>query len=157
MSRQGDKIARQHAENLPAFSSLEEAQRLLFAFRDEHLELLTQAAQQQPELCLDYTPASLKRLETWYFQLWESDSFERIGLTRETFEICMAMYFGGTVVRSAGAGWIVEQYFLAPGKYELGVRKGSVTRMLRRFSDYYHTPGNRRRQGLYREFKKYFT
>jgi hypothetical protein len=156
MSRHGSEIAKQHAEKLPAFSSLEEAQRSLYAFRDEHLALLVEIAKGQPGFLPDFQPESLKQLEGWYFQLYETDSFQAIGIPRDVFETCMAMYYGETAARNSSGRWIVEEYFLSPGKYELGVRKGSLTRMLSRFTDHFRTPDNKRRQSLYREYKKYF-
>lgn len=58
----------------------------------------------------------------------------------------MATYFGETVVRSTTARWIVEEYPFAPWKYELGVRKDSMTMMLYRFTDHFLVPNNKRRQ-----------
>jgi hypothetical protein len=156
MSRRGREIAIQHGEKLPAFSNQEEAKQHLYAFRDKHLALLAEIAQGHPEFNPDYRPESLKQLEQWYFQLYETNSFQLVGVERETFEICMAMYFGETVVRNTGAHWIVEGYFLAPEKYELGVRKGLISMMLHRFTDHFREPNNKRRQSLFRRYKKYF-
>ena len=69
----------------------------------------------------------------------------------------MAMYFGETAVISANARWVVKEYFIGSGKYELGVCKGSTTMMLRRFTDYYREPNNKRQQSLFRLYKKYFS
>jgi hypothetical protein len=157
MSRQGRELARQHGDKLPAFSSLEEAQHHWCAFRDERLALLSEIAKQYPDFHPDYVPESLRQLEQWYFHLYETDSFRRVGLTRETFEMCMAMYFGETVVRNTTACWVVEENYLAPGKYELGVRKDSVTMMLYRFADHFLTPNNKRKQSLFRDYQKYFS
>jgi len=156
MTRQGREIAIQHGTKLPEFSSQEEAERSLYAFRDKHINLLSQIAKQCSDFHPDYMPASLKQLEQWYFRLYENNSFEFAGVTRETFEICMAMYFGETAVRNTDARWIVEEYFLGPGKHELGVRKASMTIMLLRFADYFRTPNNNRRQSLFRRYNQYF-
>ena len=129
----------------------------MFAFRDTHLALLSRLAHTHPELKLDYTPASLKQLEQWYFRLYENESFESLGITREIFEICMAMYFGETVVRNTSARWMVEEYFLAPGKYELGIRREQISMRLNRFTDHFRTPHNARRQSLFRRYKQYFS
>jgi hypothetical protein len=157
-SRRKSEIAVRHAEKLPAFSSLEEAQHQLYTYRDKQLALLAEIAKHTTRFQPDYSPESLKQLEQWYYQLYETGSFQLLGLTRETFETCMAMYFGETAVRTAGAHWIVEEYFLAPGRYELGLQKESVTMMLLQHClDHFQTPNNKRRQSLFRDYRKYFS
>jgi hypothetical protein len=150
------EIAQQHSQKLPTFPSRRDAEQHLFAFRDKHLALLSQILHKHPELNLDYTPSSLKQLELWYFHLYENDSFEALGISRETFEICMAMYFGETVIRNTSAQWIVEEYFLAPGKYELGIQRDPMSIMLYRFTDHFRTPNNKKKQSLFRRYKQYF-
>jgi hypothetical protein len=118
--------------------------------------LLFEAASKYPSFHLDYSPESLKQLEQWYFHLHETDSFRAMGIDRAMFETCMAMYFGETTVRSAHAEWIVEPYFLAPNRYEFGVRKGSFTMMLSRFTDHFREPNNKKRESLFRRYMKYF-
>jgi hypothetical protein len=157
VSRQGYEIAVQHGTKLLTFSSQEEAQQYFYNFRDKYLALLSKIIQQHSQFIPDYSPESLKQLEQWYFHLYESDSFQLIGTTLEVFEICMAMYFGETVVRNTSAHWIVEEYFLGAGKYELGVRKGSMTMMVNRFANHFREPNNKRRQSLFRRYKQYFS
>ena len=155
MSRQGHAIALQHGEKLPAFASLAEAEQHYYNFRDKHLDILLKVATQYPQFHPDYSPDSLKQLEQWYFRLYETDSFRSMEIARETFETCMAMYFGETAIRSTHAHWIVEQYFLSPNKYELGVRKDSVTMMVSRFTDHFREPNNKKRESLFRRHKKF--
>ncbi|MEM4204400.1 MAG: hypothetical protein QXS54_10070 [Candidatus Methanomethylicaceae archaeon] len=157
MSRQKHKIALQHGERLPSFSNLEDAERYWYAFRDKHLAHLLEIARQSPDFHPDYTPESLKQLEHWYFSLCETDSFHFTGTTRETFEVCMAMYFGETVVRNTRARWIVQEYFLASGKYELGLQKDSMTIALYRYTEPFLAISNKRKQSLFRAYKKYFS
>lgn len=157
MSKIGRQIAIHHGEKLPAFSSWEEAQRELFAFRDHRLALLARISEGHPQFELNYRPESLKGLEQWYFHLYETDSFAQVGATREIFETCMAMYFSQTAVQSANARWIVEEYFLTPGRYQLGVRKDLITIIISRFSDYFREPNNKRRQSLLRMYTKYLS
>jgi hypothetical protein len=156
MSRQGRFIAQQHGEGLPEFVNATEAGHYYHFLRDKHLALLFEAASNYPSIHLDYSPESLKQLEQWYFRLYETDSFPAVGIDRETFETCMAMYFGETTMRSAHAQWIVESYFLMPNRYEFGVRKGSFTMMLTRFKDHFREPNNKKRDSLFRRYKKYF-
>jgi len=157
MSKPARQIAIRHGEQLPSYSSQEEAEAAWFSFRNEHLSILQEAATKQLAFIPDYQADSLKQLEQWYFQLYGSDSFHSLDLNREVFETCMAMYFGETAVRSVNARWGVKEYFLGSGKYELGVCKGSMTMMLRRFTDYYREPNNKRQQSLFRLYMKYFS
>jgi hypothetical protein len=157
MSRQAREIAILHGRSLPMFRSQQEAEEALFTRRDKHLALLSKAAESYPAFEADFGPESLKTLERWYFVLYEAGAFHRIGVGRDTFETCMAMYFGETAVRDAAARWIVEEYFLARGRYEIGVQRGSVKLMLDRLTDLYAEPNNKRRQSLYRRYMKYFS
>ena len=158
MSRQGRIIAQQHGDDLPVFVNAAKAEDYYHIRRDKYLAILFEVASKDPSsFHLDYSPESLKQLEQWYFHLHETDSFGAVGTDRETFETCMAMYFGETTVRSVHAQWIVESYFLAPDRYEFGVRKGSFTMILSRFTDYFREPNNKYQNGLFRRYKKYFT
>jgi hypothetical protein len=156
MSRQGREIALKYGQQLPAFESLVEAEQYYRALRERHLALLVEIPAEQPSFIPNYSPESLKQLEKLYFQLYDTDSFASVGTDRETFEICMAMYFGETAVRCAHAQWIVEPYFLAPDRYQLGVRKGLFTMMLTRFTDHFREPDNKRHESLFRRYKKCF-
>jgi hypothetical protein len=93
VSKQGLKVARQHAEGLPCFESLADAERTLFARREHLLRRLQGAAGSSPETRLDYSPESLKRLEAWYFKLLEN-SFDASGIDRTEFEQAVSMYLG---------------------------------------------------------------
>jgi len=156
VSRQGREIAIQHGQRLPSFNSQLEADTALFAHRDTHLALLSELAEGYPGFEPDYRPESLKALERWYFSLYEGRTFRRVGVTRQTFEMCMAMYFGETVVRNRPAHWIVEKYFLAEDRYELGIQDGSMKMMLDRLTDHFAEPNNKRRESLFRRYEKYF-
>jgi hypothetical protein len=157
MTHKGRQVAIEYGKNLPAFSNPEEAKVAWFAFRDEHLAILENIAQGHLVLAPDFQPESLKDLELWYFQLYETNSFQHLNVTQEVFETCMAMYFGEIAVRNANAHWIVEEYFLAKGRYQFGINKGLLTMMLKRFTDHYREPNNKRRQSLYRLYLKYFS
>ena len=156
MSRQGLRIARQYGDTLPTFSCQADAEQYYYAFRDQHLALLSEIALNHPAFLPEYLPESLKQLEQWYFQLYETDSFDVLGMKRETFEACMAMYFGETAARSASAHWIVERYFLAADRYELKVEKDLLSMRLFRLTDHFRTPNNKKRESLFRSYKKHF-
>jgi hypothetical protein len=156
MSKQGRKIAIEYGEKLPSFSSQEEADQYYSDYREKHLILLSNVTKDQLVFRPDFSPESLKSLEKWYFQLYETDTFQTLGITRDKFEACMAIYFGETVVRSANAQWNVEAYFLAPNKYQLEIQKGSFTMSLLRFTDHFRKPNNVKQESLFRQYKKYF-
>jgi hypothetical protein len=156
MSKYGLKIAKEFGKKLPEFPNYQEAERHLFAWRDEHLALLERIAEHSTSFIADYSAASLKKLEAWYFELWENNSFEKLQINRETFERCMSFYFGEVANRNGSAKWIVEEYAFGRGKYEIGVRSGLTTIMLGRFTDLFETPSNKRRQSIYRQYQQYF-
>jgi len=157
MTDQARQIATRHGEQLMAYPNQAEAEAAWFSFRDDHLARLQKAAAKQTVFIPNYQAESLKQLERWYFELYAGNSFQTLELSREDFEICMAMYFGETSVRSANARWVVKDYFLGAGKYELGICKGSITMMLRGFSDHYRQANNKRQQSLFRMYRKYFS
>jgi hypothetical protein len=157
MSKRGLQVAIQFGQRLPSFAGLAQAREYYFAYRDNHLALLASAAGKQTGFTCDYSPESLKQLEQWYFELYETDSFQVYDLDRERFERCMSMYFGEVAVRNTrGAKWVVQEYVTGHGKYELGVSKGLMTVMLNRFKDHFEEPNNKRKQSIYRRYKKYF-
>lgn len=65
----------------------------------------------------DYTVESLKRIEKWYFDLYEKGGFREVGLTQGEFEKMMSVYFGEVVVRNnKDAKWVVEEYAFTKNK-----------------------------------------
>ncbi len=145
-------------QKLPAFKSQAEAEGHLFAQRDARLSRVVALAEKSGGIfCADFSPSSLKGLEQWYFALWESDGFDSLGLSREEFEQCMAVYFCELAVRNCPeANWIVREYAFESGKYELGVQRGLLSLMRSRFTDHYKQPSNKRRQKIYREYQEHF-
>lgn len=152
MSREGMKAARAHGELLPSFPSLEAAEQALHEMRDDLTQELPRAAVSTTAFSPDFSPESLKGLERWYFDLWENEGFEAAGFSRETCERAISMYLGEVLVRSAGFHWMVEEYAFQPGRFEIGVRKGLLTIMLRRETDLFARPNNKRRESLWRRY-----
>src|SRR5262249_25888723 len=111
MSKRGLKAADQHGNALPSFASHEDAVSYYFAFRDKHISLLKSISMGRSQFEMNYSPESLKRLEAWYFELYENDSFESCRTERATFERCMAMYFCEVVAKNfPDAEWVVEEF-----------------------------------------------
>src|SRR5262249_39899522 len=75
MSRFGLLVARLFGKSLPRFQSLDEAREQLLAARDRYLAALEEVSRQFSGFAPDYSPESLKTLESWYFQLWETGGF----------------------------------------------------------------------------------
>ncbi len=156
MTQRGLEIANQFGKKLPSFANQAKAEEYFFAYKDNHLSILAEIASKQTKFLCDYSPESLKNLELWYFELYENDSFYQFGVDREIFERCMAMYFGEVMIKNIeGAHWIIEEYAFTPSKYELGVNKGLGAVMLNRWTDHFETPNNKRKQSIYREYKKF--
>lgn len=156
MSREGMKAAQEHGEQLPSFPDQPSAELALFGRRDELIRQLTAAADRSTTFSADFSPESLKSLEKWYFELWETKSFSALGTERAEFERWMAMYFGEVMVRNApDFEWVVEEYSFAQGKYSIGVRKPLLAIMLGRYTDLYARRSNKRKQSVWREYRQY--
>lgn len=158
MSKQGMKVALQRGDVLPSFDCQEAAQEALFKQRDESLELLSHLSRSQTLFKNDYSPASLKDLEAWYFELQADRGFEKLEVQRSTFEHCMAMYYGSVAVKNAEeAAWIVEPYPFVRGKYEIGISRGIMSEMLTcGCNDLFQRPNNKGHNSLYRDYKRWY-
>ena len=157
MSISHSDVAAEHGKGLPAFPDEETARGELFRQRDQYLAMLQEAGNAADAFQADFTPESLKTLEHWYFDLWESQAFFEVGMGRSEFERAMGMYFGEVVVRnSAGFEWIVDAYTFEPGKYEIGVRRERLALMLMSlFADLFARPNEKGKQGMWRMYDKY--
>jgi hypothetical protein len=117
MSKYDLKVAREYGVRLPEFSNRREAKRYYLNWRDEHLALLQKIAERSDSFAADYSVKSLKGLEAWYFELHESNAFDKLGISRATFETCMGIYLGEVAVRQGGAEWFVEEFAFMGGRY----------------------------------------
>jgi hypothetical protein len=147
--------AYEYGKHLPSFSDLGEAKVALYQRRDVLIEAIVSSAEATNLFDASFSPESLKGLEAWYFNLIESDSFQRIGVNRIAFEQAMAMYFGETLVRnSADFEWIVQEFPFEAGKYEIGVKKRLFTMMLGGFGSVADRPNNKRRESIWRDYQQ---
>ena len=157
MSWLGLQVAKLFGQGLPSFTAQAEAEACLFRERDERLQRIVILAASSHVFAADFTPESLKNLELWYFELWEADGFGRLGISREDFERCMAMYFCEVAVRNCrDANWEVMEYGFERGRYEIGVKRGLSHLMRMRFTDHYKQPKNKRRQKIHREYQEHY-
>lgn len=158
LSKSGLVAAQLYGDKLPSFKNQRKAEKYFMKFINEHLQILDKLSEESKEFIMDYSVESLKKIELWYFKLYQTIQFSEIGIDRYDFERCIAVYFGEVAVRNIkGAKWIVTEYAFTSGKFEFGVNLGLMTRMLfSSFSDLYKRPNNKRKQCVYREFNKDF-
>ena len=156
MSSAGRRAAEHHGRTLSRYDSQEEAERVLFAHRDHLLDQLRAIVPASGPFRFDLTPESLKALEQWYFNLHERGAFNEAGIDPETFERCIAMYFGEVIVKNHSLfTWVVREFVFMPGTYEIGVDRGNLAVMLSRFSDVHARPKNKRRDSIWREYRRW--
>jgi hypothetical protein len=156
MSRQGMKAALEYGQQLPAFPDRKSAEIKLFQLRDKLIRQITDAAAGTDLFLADYSPESLKALEKWYFELYDTKSFKKIGLDRKIFEQSMSMYYGEVIVRNnPDFRWYIEEYAFIPGRYEMGVRSKIISLSMGRAADLYARTGNQRKQSLWREYRRW--
>lgn len=159
MSKYTLKAAIKYGDNLREFSNISQAENYFIAHKDSLLNRLRSASTQSSVFFPDYTVESLKRIEQWYFDLYEENAFGKIGLSQKEFECMMSVYWGEVIIKNHGdAKWIVEEYPFVQGKYELLVNKGLINVSIgEHFCDLYKRPNNKRKNILFREYNKYFT
>ena len=156
MSKQGLETALKYGEKLKEFQSISDAEKYFFEYKDS---LLNQFERTNGDgaFTFDYSIDSLKTLEKRYFELWEKDDFASFSVSREQFELMIGVYFNEVAVRNAGAKWEVKEFPFIRGKYELAVSLGLMTMAgLGHFIDLCTLKGNKKRNYIYREYKKYF-
>ncbi len=157
MSWFGLQVAKLFGQKLPTFTSQATAEAELHRERDERLQRISELAVTSGTFAADYTPESLKTLEKWYFELWESEGFRHLSIQRDEFERCMAIYFCEVAVQNCpDTKWEVREYAFEQGKYEIGVQRGPMHYMRSRFKDHYKEANNKRRQKMYREYQQLF-
>lgn len=158
MSKYSLNIAIKYGETLREFSNKSEAENYFISYKDNLLNRLKAISIQTSAFFLDYTIESLKKLEKWYFDLYEKQSFGQVGLTQEEFESLMSVYWGEVVIKNnEDAKWVVMEYPFSQKKYEFLVNKGlcSVS-VVNKFHDLYNRQSNKRRTLLFREYNRYF-
>lgn len=152
------KVAKVFGRGLPSFHNQAEAESHLFRERDERIRRITLLAASAGIFAADFTPESLKTLERWYFELWEANGFNRLNISRDEFECCMASYFFEVAVRNCpDAKWEVREFPFEHGKFEIGVQRGLVHLMRTRFTDHYKLPNNKSRQKIYRDYMRHYS
>ncbi len=158
MSKQGVKLAIEYAKDLPKFENLSKAKKFFSEYRKDLLDYLKSISKHSEIFKMDFTLESLKTLEYWYFELYESDGFTKLGIKREDFEMAMGVYFGAIVKRNKKlAKWDVEEDVFMRGRYDLSIEcDNHAITLIYLCSDNYKIPDNKRKQHLYRMYKHYY-
>lgn len=147
-----------YGETLREFHDISEAEDFFISYKDHLLARIKAVSTKGTAFFPDYTVESLKRLEKWYFDLYEKNAFDQIGSTQEEFEHMMSVYWGAVVIKNnEGAKWVIEKYPFSQGKYEFFVSKRLCNvSIANKFHDLYKKQNNKRRNLLFREYNKYF-
>ena len=153
MTRPGLRAAHEHARHLLSFSDLRDAEKKLFARRDHDLAALLSLVNLAAAFHPDFSPDSLKALEAWY--LTNPTAARPAPDDQEQLERFIGAYFGEVLVRNNSFEWFVTEYAFAPGKFDIGVRRGGVAVMLTATMGLAARPNNARKQSLWRDYRKY--
>lgn len=158
MSKHSLNIAVKYGESLREFRDQSEAEDYYISYKDDLLNRLKAISTQASAFFPDYTIESLKKLENWYFNLYEKQSFDKAGSTQEDFESMMSVYWGEVIIKNnEDAEWVVEEYPFSQKKYEFLVSKGLCNvSVVNKFHDLYRMQSNKRRTLLFREYNRYF-
>ncbi len=158
MSKYSLNIAIKYGETLREFNDKSEAEDYFISYKDNLLNRLKAIITQTSVFFPDYTIESLKKLEKWYFDLYEKQSFEQVGMTQEEFESMMSVYWGEVIIKNnEDAKWVVMEYPFSQKKYEFLVSTGLCNvSVVNKFHDLYRMQSNKRRTLLFREYNRYF-
>ena len=158
MSKYSLNIAIKYGETLREFNDKSEAEDYFISYKDNLLNRLKAISTQTSVFFPNYTIESLKKLEKWYFVLYEKQSFEQVGLTQEEFESMMSVYWGEVIIKNnEDAKWVVMEYPFSQKKYEFLVSTGLCNvSVVNKFHDLYRMQSNKRRTLLFREYNRYF-
>lgn len=159
MSEHSLNTAMKYGEILNEFSDISEAENYFISYKDNLLNRLKAIRSQDSAFFPDYTIESLKHLEKWYFDLYEKNAFDKLGLLQKEFENIMSVYWGEVIIKNnKDAKWEVEEYPFSQGKYEFFVNKGFCNvSIVDKFHNLYKSQNNKRRNLLFREYNKYFS
>lgn len=155
MTKLGLKVAIAHAQQLPIFTSLEDAQQSLFDMRDKIYRVIC-SIEKQHCLGLDFSPESLKTIEKLYFELLKLDTFDAVGLSQESLEFVLGYYMAFTCVQNNREfKWVVEESPFSAGKYEIGIQKHLFTMMVGPIKHLPKVRNNKLRESRFRDYKQY--
>ena len=132
MSKHSLNIAVKYGESLREFRDQSEAEDYYISYKDDLLNRLKAISTQASAFFPDYTIESLKKLEKWYFDLYEKQSFDKAGSTQEDFESMMSVYWGEVTIKkeavlmNTNAEKLRKKYMDNPPE---GMTSGDIRRM----------------------------
>ena len=151
------KIAMQVGLKRRKFSDKEAAEKFFKNLKKEVFTLVKELQLSYPNEKLDYSPESLKAIEKIYFDYCDNNKFDETHLTQDEFEILLAIYEGQVYVKNGKAKWIIEEdAFVRDHRYFLAIKSMNnfLTIDCTKRANHNRKSGNKRRQMLYREYKK---
>lgn len=158
MGRQGLKIAVKVGMSRRKFLNRESAEKYFNALKKEVLGLVGELQLEYPNEKLDFSPESLKSIEKLYFDYFDKNKFSDESISKDEFEILLAIYIGEVYVTNGKANWIIEEdAFVRDNRFYLAIRSinGFLNIDCTKCGGHHKRPSNKRRQLLYREFKKH--
>ena len=158
MSKQGLNAALKYGEKLKEFNDISEAEDYFLSYKNDLIKKFEILCVQNSYFLPDYTVESLKKLEKWYFDLYDKNEFDKVGLSQNEFEKIMSIYFGEVIVKNnEDAKWLVMEYPFSQKRYEFYVNKGNFSMsIINAYHDLHKRQNNKRRNLLFREYNKYF-
>lgn len=160
MSRQGHKFAILTGQARPVHNTKQDAEKFYYSLRDKALLDIEKLRSKYPNYNLDFSPDSLKNIEGLYFDLLDQHKYSKfsvLGLTLNRMEELLAIYYGQVYVQNTSTNWTVEKDTFVPDRYYLAVKfdNNFMTIECSCKTNHYKMEDNKRRQALYREFKKH--
>ncbi|MEW4283292.1 hypothetical protein [Priestia koreensis] len=151
---EGYDYAKEYGQDLISCEDKIEAKVYYYQLRERVMKKLRNVSEYVDELQIDYSPGSLLVLELLYFDLYETNRFDVLDVTRQEMEECLAVYLGEvTTAQVSDVDWVVEEYPFIEGKYIMGIRQGTYTLYVgTSFLDHYKSHSN---QTLYYHFRSF--
>jgi len=104
MGRKGLKIAVQVGLKRRKFTDLAAAEKYYDTLKEEIFSLVDELQKAYPSEVLDYSPESLKAIEKIYFDYCDHGKFSESQLSKDEFEILLAIYEGQVYVLDSEIG-----------------------------------------------------
>jgi hypothetical protein len=158
MSKQGMKIALEVGKSRMKFDNFELAEKYFENVKKNFLEKINKLQDKYKNEKLDFSPESLKTIEKIYFDYYEKDRFNEKDISKNDFIELLGIYNGFVYVINEKAKWKVEkEVFVNDDRYYLGIELNSWNCFIdcSGISHLEKLTNNKRRQSMYREYKKY--
>lgn len=158
MSRQGLKIALKVGQSRIKFDNLKIAEKYFEKERLIYLQKIKVLQEKYKNEKLDFSPESLKSIEKIYFDFYENDKFDENNISKNDFIKLLGIYNGFVYVKNEKAKWKVQkEVFVNDNRYFLGIELNGGFCFIdcSGISHLEKLTNNKRRQSMYREYKKY--